>query len=307
MRQVLSLLPFFLAGSLSCFGALDQALIALVPADSKLIASIDVTSAGNSEFGQYFLKRVDSEDKGLQNFVQQTGFDPRRDLQDLVFASSGTAGTSSNSRGVILARGSFDISRLKAMAEAHGSSVEQYQGTDLLINKHDKNALAFPETGVAVLGDVDSVRNVIAHRSNPAALDPAVTRQIERIGAANDVWFVSPSGAQFLANAGAQFQNAQTLQSILQSSGGIHFGETVRLSLDAVTRSPEDANSLVAVVRFVAGMAQTQDHNSQQMAILASSLNAMDIQVSGSNVHMSMSVSEKNLEQIAQLEGKHSR
>ena len=48
---------------------------------------------------------MDSEDKGLQEFIQQTGFDPRRDLQDVLFASSVRAGYTGIARGVVLARG----------------------------------------------------------------------------------------------------------------------------------------------------------------------------------------------------------
>ena len=302
MRHFSLLLSLFLTASLACFGAVDQSLLALAPAGTKLVASIDVKSAGSSEFGQYLLRRVDSEDKGFQDFIQQTGFDPRRDLENLIFISTGATDAGKDNRGVVLARGLFDTTRLRTMARGKGAAIESYQGTDLLINSRDKTALAFPETGIAVLGDVETVRSVIAHRSNPIPLDPKLARQIEAVGSANDVWFVSPSGAQFLEHAGAQFQGAQALQSILQSSGGIRFGETVRLSVDAITRSRQDADSLAAVARFLRNMVQTQSQNNPKMAILASSLNGMDIQVDGSSVHLSLSMSEKSLEQMAQIE-----
>jgi hypothetical protein len=307
MRPTFALLPFLLAGAINALGSVDQGLLALVPADTQMVASIDVASAGSSEFGQHMLKHMNSNDKGMQDFIQQTGFDPRRDLQTVVFASSNPNGPNKPPKTVVLARGTFDLSRITASLRTMGARVDQFQGADIFIMKQDRHAIAFPETGVAVFGeDEDSVRGVIDRLSNPSALDPKLVQRIQTVGSANDIWFASPSAPRLLTGAGGpQFQGSEALKSILEASGGIQFGSLVKISADAVTRSPQDADSLASVVRFGVNMLQSQGQNDPHAAALASSLSGMDIQVNGSNVHVSLSVTEDSLEQLAQTAPAH--
>src|SRR5450755_4653286 len=307
MRPTFAIVPFLLAGAIGALGSVDQGLLALVPADTQMVASIDVASAGSSEFGQHMLKHMNSNDKSMQDFMQQTGFDPRRDLQTILVASSNSNGQNKAPQVVMLARGTFDLSRIKASLLKMGARVDQFQGLDVFVMKQDKHAIAFPETGVAAFGDhEDSVRGVIDRLSNPSTLDPKLVQRIQTVGSANDIWFASPSAPRLLTGAeGPQFQGSEALKSILGASGGIQFGSLVKISIDAVARSPQDADSLASVVRFGVNMLQSQGQNDPHAAALASSLSGMDIHVNGSNVHLSLSVTEDSLEQLAQTAPAH--
>src|SRR5579884_2601764 len=120
MRHVLPASAFLLGFSFSCLASVDNGLLSMVPPGAKVISSIDVESARNSSFGQYILSNSTSHanNPDFEKFMQQTGFDPRRDLQYIVFANLGAGGPGAPSRFAILARGNFDPSRLEAAAQA---------------------------------------------------------------------------------------------------------------------------------------------------------------------------------------------
>ena len=82
----LAALPFI---SCAAFAGVDQGLLNLVPSGSKALSGVQVDKSKDSPFGQYLLNRMQDGDSGFENFVQSTGFDPRRDVQELLFAATG--------------------------------------------------------------------------------------------------------------------------------------------------------------------------------------------------------------------------
>jgi hypothetical protein len=82
MRYILGISALFLAGALSAFAAVDPALLALVPPGAKLVSGVQLDQARSSEFGQYLLNRIHTDDDCFQKFTEETGFDPRHDLDD---------------------------------------------------------------------------------------------------------------------------------------------------------------------------------------------------------------------------------
>jgi hypothetical protein len=304
MRQIVALSVMVFAASVSAIASIDDGLLGLVPGGAEVITSIDVERARSSDFGQYMLSRVHTEDQNFEQFVQQTGFDPRRDLQQIVFAGSPNPGANEHSFAIV-ARGNFDTARLEAAAKAKGAVVENYEGVDLILGKssNQRTGFVFPDVGIAVMADAATLRQIIANRAIPSTLDAELLREISQVGPNNDVWFVSTVPGAVFANHLAQHakQNARALQSVLESSGGITFGSTVDLSFDAITRSAQDATSLADVVRFFASMVQMQRQNDPRAAIFASALDNMKLASSGNAMHVSLSMPEKSLEQLAEL------
>jgi hypothetical protein len=308
MKRILPI--FFLGcvmGSAGAFASVDSGLIALIPANSKLVAGIDVVQCRSSQFGQYILSKSQAGDAHFDQFMTQTGFDPRRDLDSVLMTSSSEDGAK-NSSFAILARGSFDQSKITATAVAKGAVAGTYQNFSILTSKdHGQQvAIAFPDTGVAVMGDLASVHQVIQNLSTPAALDVDLTNRIDAAGTANDAWFVSLNGAsmlgkEFSAQTGGQMGQMQALQSVHSASGGVKFGSTVAVTLDAGTRSEQDATSLADVFRFVGSMVQMQRQQNPRAAIMASAVDNMQVAATGQNVHVVFSMSEQNLEQIADM------
>lgn len=312
MRYVLPISVFFLSGVLSVFGAVDPALLALIPPGAKLVAGVRLDQARSSEFGQHVLNRMNTEDERFQQLIEQTGFDPRHDLDELVFATSGPGSDKSQPQFVILARGTFDQSRIEAKVKAKGGAIQSYEGVHLIVdgpkNRHG-GAFAFLDGGIAVMADQATLRQIIAGRANPTALDSVLQDLVMKASADNDAWFASSVPGSYLARHMEQetkqpMQQAQALQSILQSSGGVHFGEVVQFSFDASTRSPQDAVSLADVLRLGGSMVQMQRQSDPRAAIVASVVDKMTITNNGPTLHAIFSLTEKNLEELVAAEHK---
>ena len=306
MRHVFSCFFLTLAASFPGLAAIDTGLLALVPKDARLISSIDINQARNSQFGQYVLSKINNEDQSFKDMVDQTGFDPRRDLHDFVFATPGPSAAGATSSFALLVRGTFDESRIRAAARHNGSTIKNFAGIDLFLGPHNPdNAFVFLNSGVAVMGDVATVEQILSNTAVGTGLDPALQTLVATVGANNDAWFASIMPGSYLANHVKQETNqpaaGQALNAIVQSTGGIRFGDSVRLSFDAVARSAKDAQSLADVIRFLGSMVQLGREKAAGADILASAIDQMTLETNGNNLHVTLSLPEKSLEQLADM------
>src|SRR5690348_7893890 len=93
-----------LAGMSPAWGA-NVNLLNLIMPDAKVLAGVNVDQAKTTPFGQYVLNQVQSQTNGgLQQLVALTGFDPTRDVSELLAASS-SDGTAPS--GLVVASGNF--------------------------------------------------------------------------------------------------------------------------------------------------------------------------------------------------------
>lgn len=303
------LAALFLAGACSTsFAAADSSLLALAPASSQIVAGIDFDSSRSSTFGQFLLRQLSTHDHDLQQLMEQTGFDPRRDIQFLLVTAVPSQNLKAQGGFAVLARGSFDQNRIKEAAQKDGSVVQQFQGIDLVVKNHPggQTAFAFPDAGLAVLGDLPSVKQVIQNRSHPASLDPVLQDEITRVEA-NNAWFTSIVPATSLAaDIDPDFKkstnHAQVLQSIVRSSGGIDLRSDSDVVLNAETRSAQDATALADVIRFFGSMMQMQQGKDGQATALATALDSMKLDVAGSSVHIAVHLPEATLEQLVAMQ-----
>jgi hypothetical protein len=301
MFRSLLLAGAFLLGSCSLF-AVDQGLLDLVPAGTRMISGVQAEKIKTSLLGQYVMAHMQQENENLQHFIQSTGFDPRRDVQELLFVSNGDP---QQPQMAVIARGYFDPARIKSAALAAGGSVEPSAGVDLIAGKGKKEGgIAFLDNTLAIAGNKGLLKTIVSSRKIPASLDPQLQTGLRRVSAEGDAWFVSlVPGSQLSADStnvtvhGQQF-NGALIQSVLQSSGWIRFGDTIQVNLQAVTRSEKDAQSLADVVRFLSSMVQTQKENQPQAAALAQALNAMQLRTDGNTMEMSLDLPEKAAEQL---------
>src|SRR5450755_2331130 len=79
------------AGMLTAQAA-DSQLLSLVMPDAKLVAGVNVDQAKASPFGLYVLTQMQSSNSGMQQLVALTGFDPTRDVHEVLAATNGTPG-----------------------------------------------------------------------------------------------------------------------------------------------------------------------------------------------------------------------
>ncbi len=194
MFKLAALLLPLLISPFASFASVDQGLLALVPAETVVLTGVDVASAKNSDFGQFLLSRMNTVNSDALSFMQQSGFDPRRDVQNFLFAGFGPRQTQGRSKFAVLARGTFDQNAIASAAQAKTAiTPQQYAGLTLYVNNSRKipTAFAFPDTGIAVMGDLATVQEIVDHLASPSVLDPGLVQRVSNIGSKNDVWFAS--------------------------------------------------------------------------------------------------------------------
>lgn len=301
-RFLLGLTIALTGAAMTASAAVDSALATLIPADATIVSGVHVNQAKNSAFGRFVLSQMEADDEGLRKFIGETGFDPRRDLTELVVA---TIGTGDKPQPVILGRGVFTPGRILDLARQHGATVTNYQGIE--IANHQQNSIAFVDASIAVIGQSSAVKAALDQRTNSAKrLPEAVTRKIAELSGANDAWFyTTASPADFVGgkiadpNLGGAMKEG-LLQAVTGAAGGIKFTDAnARVTAEAVTRSDKDATALADVFRFLAQIVQTQSGNNRNgVQDLAELLSKLQLSTDANVMKLQLAIPESLLERV---------
>jgi hypothetical protein len=283
--------------------AVDSQLLSLVMPDAKVLAGINVSSARNSAFGQYLLSRIPASDQGLQTLISTTGFDPRQDLQEILMAS---AAQSNSTSGLVLARGSFDSTKITAALP--GQQAQNYDGATLITPNggNNRGAVAFIGNSIALIGDPASVKAALDRQNNPVSINPNLSAQAQTLSAANDAWSISLASPASLFPGGSMAQASSSqvsalVRNIQSSSGGVKFGDgSAQFTGQAVADTPDNANALMDVIRLIATMmaANAGTDRNPQIALIAQLLPTLQITTEGQAVNLALTVPETQLEAL---------
>src|SRR3954471_19340550 len=230
--------------------AADPQLLNLVMPDAKVLAGVNVDQARNSPFGQYILSRVQLQDTHLKEFTTLTGFDPTRDVHELLVASSGGA---TPQTGLVVARGNFDPSRINALAlTKSGTASETYNGVTIVEDAKHTSGFAFLNATIVAAGDLANVKAAIDRQRTPAPLPAAVIIQVNQWSNTQDAWAVitvPPSslhpatGMPTIPGVGPANQN-NAFQTIQQAAAGVKFGTNIVVTAQAQAATAQDATQL---------------------------------------------------------------
>ena len=292
-----TLLTASFSGALS---AADPQLLNLVMPDAKVLAGVNVEQAKGTQFGQFILNQMQTHDSDMQKLVTLTGFDPRRDVRELLVASDGAP---QSKVGLALATGNFDIAKISALATLHGVVTEQYNGTTILEDpKTQEHGIAFLNSTLVIAGDIASVKGAIDRQKSAQPLSAAVIVKVNQWSNSQDAWGVStvppsslapaPKGGNTAANpmAGA-FQNVQ------QAAGGVKFGAQVVFSGEATCDTAANASTLSDVIKLLINIAQMQTGTDATAPALVKSVT---VTTNGNVVNTSASLPQDVFQQMLQ-------
>jgi hypothetical protein len=277
--------------------AADPRLLSLVMPDAAVIAGVNVTQAKASPFGQYVLSLVAPHDPQLQALATLTGFDPRKDVTELLAATGGSAGFKG---GLVLARGAFPVQTLTAAATMARAATETYNGAVILKSPDGLYGLAFLDSTVVAMGDVAGVKAAIDRQSPESPrLGPAVLSRIAQLSATNDAWLltsVSPAGLRLPSGAPTvPGLNLQALQQIQRAAIAVKLGAEVKVTAQAQLDTAQNAATLAGLLQLAANMAQMQAQNNPGAAALAK---ALVVAADGPAVTATITVPEAQLRQL---------
>lgn len=287
----------------SVVSAADPALLRLVMPEAKVISGANISQFVTSPFGSFLLAQLQSSEPQLRSFILATGFDPLRDVNEVMMAS---AADPKEKRGVLLARGVFDPSRILAYAKQSGGVAQSYNGVLIMAEKQKMDPwIAFLDSSTAVMGDARSVQGVIDRAASGSGPDPELVARVKQASGLYDFWGVSAIPASSFADRMPNPQLGGILQGdvirgVLGTSGGIKFGPSILIAGEAMTRSEKDATALADVVRFFVGMAQMSAQKNLQAAASMAFLQRLDLKAEGNVMRMSLTIPEADLEKFIQ-------
>ena len=276
----------------------DPQLVSLAMPDAQVMAGVNVEQAKTTPFGQYVLSQVQPNDPHLQEVIDLTGFDPRRDVRELLVASPGTGDHKS---GLAVARGSFDIAKIVAAAKDKKAIVEQYRGVTVISDPKQNGSFAFPDTTLVIAGPSAIVKAALDRRGSTASsISPALAAKVNELSTTQDAWFVSLVPPSTLKGNGPTpnvpgVTNQEAFQKVEQFSGGVKFGSNVVVSLEALAQTAQDAASLAGVVQFLANLALSQSNGNPTAATLAKSLT---VNAQGQSVKIGLSIPNDQFENL---------
>jgi len=283
--------------------AADQQLLNLVMPDAKILAGVNVVQAKTSPFGLYLVAQIQGQDKQLQEIEAQTGFDPTRDLHELLLASTGTQPHGS---GLTLARGTFKPEKIDAAAQSAGGVSESYKGVTIVEDSKRNTGFAFLKANIAIAGDVASVKAAIDRQTLPAMLPAALLVKVNQLSSMEDAWAISevpPPVIHSVINApNAPNIPTTVFQNIQQATGGVKFGpHVVVITAELQADTAQNATALANVLQFLLNLAEMHAQQNPQAGTVLKSTN---IAANGNLVNVSLSVPEAEAEALIELKTK---
>lgn len=293
MFFALARVPAVLFVTVSLAGAAEETLLKLAMPDAAVLAGINVDRIKNTPLGKTILSRFKSGNKDVQELIDRTGFDPGRDVQEILIAAPTVNGKNSN--GLMLLRGKFDPARFTQFPQFSAAS---YRGVTVLTSKEkEPMAVACLSPAVLALGDPASVRAAIARRAQSGGVDVKLAATARDLRGKLDIWVASILPVSDLAGTlpkqefGGALQG-DVLKGIRQASGGLKFGPTLQITAELVARSEKDAAALGDVIRFFAGMLRAHQTQGNEAA---RALDNLQLSARGDTVKLALAIPEDQL------------
>jgi hypothetical protein len=241
-RKPLSLVLF--AGLTLCVGcsrvappgAADARLAEFIPAGTVVLAGVRVGALKKTPLYQ--------EVAPLLGPIAQEGFDPRRDVEELLIASNGKD-------TCVLARGRFDAKEL--------GRLQRWEHRGVPVYGNSEGAVALVDGSLAVAGTTPAVRAAIDQQKSGRRSGADLLRKASSQPAPNQIWMVSQGSPVFLRVPRAA-PNAATLEKMLHTMTDVNFvadfREGVYAALEGRCASEADAKFLGDTVRGLIGLAR---------------------------------------------------
>jgi hypothetical protein len=281
--------------------------LAYVPADATVVAYANVRDVMDSQLRQR-LKAALPQERGQQEFQEQTGIDIERDIDYVVAAltAPGAGGFQQQPNGLVVARGRFNTTQLETLIRDHGGVVEEYKGKRLvkasdvdhsavdaapdggaIANKPRHSVcLAFLEPGLVGIGSEDAIKSSIDAQLSAQSIttNNDMMELVADIDAGNNAWAVGRFDA-LQSQAHLSPEIASRIPAIKTFAVMTHIDGGLSGTLRAEARDDQSAENLRQVVQGLLALGRMQ--NDPKATAL---LNSLQLSGSGKTVALSFAV-----------------
>lgn len=256
----------------------DAALLDAIPPDATIVYGIDVQKVLATHLGQQAYQRVLERSPAVGRFSAATGFDVKRDLQQLILVSdrSGVPQKPGHYR-MAIARGTFRLDRFRSLAGVSGAEVTEKQGI-LLIRppRITLNAsIAFLDASTALIGDDATIRQaferrVAAKQQQSPSPDTSLRQRIAVVSAQNEMWFATAGPLSELGIKSRSNVIPMLGDSVRHALGGVHLAAgSAQVIVEIGTASDTQAVALADSLRLAATAIKNPRLKSLQSAKIA--------------------------------------
>jgi hypothetical protein len=277
---------------------IDEAFRAAVSPDVQTLVSIQLEKLKASE-----LYRRHEKELQLPQFnamAERVGLDPRRDVSKLLVVWN-------TKHLLLLALGGFSTRQLEEKLTSGGARRVPYKSFTLFTRGND--SVAFPETGLAIVGSTAVAQSALDLRSaRGGKIPPDLEARVAEIPANAQIWEVSRGGLP-AANFPLRSDLASALSNITSfvdsTSFGVNFDSGSHLQARIICKSPEGAQRVHDAMRGLIGLARLATHDNE--LDLLRMWDAISIskeqQVIRVQADLSSDLTDKLIDQAASLRG----
>jgi hypothetical protein len=240
-------LPVFIAFTAVVASAqprVDNVLERMVPPGSTSLVGGHMDQIKQTEI---YRKLLSSQNLGqLDQFASDTGFDPRRDVRELLFATTPKG-------SVMVARGTFHLNPA-LLKNMHKTRHGQYD-----IWSQGENGFCILDSTLAAAGDLPTLEAAIDEWKSGAhtAAQPLLAR-VTSVSPQSQLWGVSVGSGNFLADHPPAANSGLDLSTVFRNLQNYWFQADVSAGLRAdvhgTTATEKDAVNLRDVVRGLVGL-----------------------------------------------------
>jgi hypothetical protein len=246
-----------------------------------------------------------SEKGGREEFKNETGIDIEHDIDHVVAFVAAKSGTGDHANALLLARGRFDEARIEAMAQEHGGKVEQYKGKRVVTSfgNHSRPgataetqmAVSFVESGLAVMGSADMVRQTIdrAGRGANVTTNVELMKLVDEMSSPS-VWAVGRFDS-IASQAKLPAEVTDRIPPITWFAASGHINGGMQATIKAEAKTEEAAKNLRDIIQGFTALAKMQAGNKPEAQAMWP-----DVQLGGTDkiVSVSFTVSSALIDMI---------
>ena len=273
----------------------DEATLKFLPPETQGIVFIDVAALRSAPLVQDALKTGTTSLSGgqLGEFIAATGFDPRRDVDNVTVGKIGD-------RGVLaIVQGRIDKFQLEQFFRDKGKEPEAYLGQTLY---RDGDGAFVCLNNLVLMGQVDIVKKAIEQMSLPGSLPlrSDLMAAIQTLEAGNQVWAVGDFSPRDLRAAGVRGP-APVVELLKSLQGGTY---QMRVDTDIHARGvgtfadAESANNLSQMASGLIAVAKLQV--AKQQPDLLHVLDGIKVSSNGSSLTVTIDESGDLLKKLTQ-------
>ena len=278
-----------------------------VPRNATLVAFANVNEIMTSSLRERLRQALPDQPDGQREFESQTGINIETDIDRVVACVS-------PEKGMVLARGRFDVVRIESLMREHGAVVEDYKGVrmirverspagnrnDLPFGPGDSLTLAFVEPGLVALGSSMLVRNAVDLKAggDNVMANEELMKLVSSLESGN-VWAVGRFDA-LTSQTRLPIEVADRLPPItwFSATGNVNGGLSGILRVE--TRDEASATDLRDVIRGFLALAKMQAGSN---AAITATVQSLQLGGTGKTVALSFDIPEAVFDVISAARG----